>query len=265
MPGVTDKDVKIDELLEQAKRAESELNQLQNNFLSMAGHEFRTPLTVIDSVAHRLGRKAGTYDQDDIREKVATIRTTVTKLVSLVDRTFEIARLTMNGFVLQPSACSFSRLVQNACAGQRIVTPNVEITLDLGDSPDVVVGDGRFIDAVIEKLLFATATTIKRNGRLDVSSWVEDEDVFLSIKCHCEVFSSRALNDLRAQLDDSLKAQRLMDRGMEFKLAKFLIEMHQGEIDFVSDHDQCFEIEVRLPIQLNLENVPVETVEKKMA
>ena len=43
--------------LEQALASERELNQMQSEFVSVASHEFRTPLTIIDGLARRLDKR----------------------------------------------------------------------------------------------------------------------------------------------------------------------------------------------------------------
>ena len=48
--------------LEKALTSERELNRMQTEFVSMASHEFRTPLTIIDGLARRLEKKADRLD-----------------------------------------------------------------------------------------------------------------------------------------------------------------------------------------------------------
>jgi two-component system OmpR family sensor kinase len=53
-------------LLAEKLAAEQRLTQLQRNFVSMASHEFRTPLTVIDGQAQRLINTKHRLSADDV-------------------------------------------------------------------------------------------------------------------------------------------------------------------------------------------------------
>ncbi len=257
-------DHNLDNLLEQAAKAETELNRLQNNFLSAAGHEFRTPLTIIDAAARRLDKQAsGTgADPAEIRLKAATIRSTVTRLVELVERTFELARLTTNQFSIVPETVSLRSIIEHACTAQASRSPKCEILTDLTQCPDHAVGDGRFIDMIVDKLLRGSVELIGQDGRVEIASWREGDNMVLSIKSVCEVLSSTALDSMENQLDVFMASDRLLDEGMEFKLARFLVEMHRGEVDFHTDQARNLEIEVTLPI--NFETNDMDVTSPKM-
>lgn len=56
--------------LEEALQAERKLNELQNEFVSMVSHEFRTPLTIIDGTARRVQRRFDKMSTDDVFERI---------------------------------------------------------------------------------------------------------------------------------------------------------------------------------------------------
>jgi len=56
-------------MLEERLAHERRLAQLQGNFVSMASHEFRTPLTIIDGHAQRLAKMNDGARQDEIGQR----------------------------------------------------------------------------------------------------------------------------------------------------------------------------------------------------
>ena len=239
----------IDELLLQAKLAEDELHRLQEELITFAGHEFRTPLTIIDTAARRLDKKAGAYSPEEIRAKSAIIRTTVTRLVALVERTIEVSKLVTAGMSKQSAICPLKSQLSDICRVQQLHYDEIDIHCDVDDAPETIDGDCRFIEVMLERTVQACAKMISGVGRLELSAWSEAEQVVISCKALCEIFTSNDFEDVRQQLTDFMDCDRLLDPGMEFKLSRFLVEMQQGEFDVITDVPNCLEIEIRLPVR----------------
>lgn len=65
------------------RREERRLLLLQRNFISMASHEFRTPLTVIDAHAQRLIRMKDRLSPEDLEKRAHKIRKAVLRMTRL--------------------------------------------------------------------------------------------------------------------------------------------------------------------------------------
>ena len=70
---------------------------LQRNFVSMASHEFRTPLTIIDGHARRLDKIKDTVKPAEIGERAGKIRSAVLRMTHLIDNLLNSSRLIDGG------------------------------------------------------------------------------------------------------------------------------------------------------------------------
>jgi K+-sensing histidine kinase KdpD len=66
---------------------------LQRNLVSMASHEFRTPLTIIDAHAQRLIRMKDRLSPEDLRERAHKIRSAVLRMTHLIRNLIDSPRL----------------------------------------------------------------------------------------------------------------------------------------------------------------------------
>ena len=66
---------------------------MQRNFVSMASHEFRTPLTIIDGHARRLIKMRDTVTPAEIDERGGKIRAAVLRLTHLIDNLLNSSRV----------------------------------------------------------------------------------------------------------------------------------------------------------------------------
>jgi two-component system, OmpR family, sensor kinase len=84
-------------MLEEKLAQEQRLTQLQQDFVSMASHEFRTPLTVIDGQAQRLAKIGDRAPVGAISERAKQIRRAVLQMTTMIDYLLNSSRLIDNG------------------------------------------------------------------------------------------------------------------------------------------------------------------------
>ncbi|SHG37170.1 PAS domain-containing sensor histidine kinase [Pedobacter caeni] len=72
---------------------EKELNQLKSRFVSMASHEFRTPLSSVQLSASLIDKYAEPYDNKNIRKHVSKIKNAVGNLTTILNDFLSLERL----------------------------------------------------------------------------------------------------------------------------------------------------------------------------
>ncbi|ALL07266.1 histidine kinase [Pedobacter sp. PACM 27299] len=72
---------------------EKELNQLKSRFVSMASHEFRTPLSSVQLSASLIDKYAEPYDNKNITKHVSKIKNAVSNLTTILNDFLSLERL----------------------------------------------------------------------------------------------------------------------------------------------------------------------------
>lgn len=72
---------------------EKELNQLKSRFVSMASHEFRTPLSSVQLSASLIDKYAEPYDNKNISKHVSKIKNAVSNLTTILNDFLSLERL----------------------------------------------------------------------------------------------------------------------------------------------------------------------------
>lgn len=91
--------------LERALRKEREYSELQKKFVALVSHEFRTPLTIIDGAAQRLLRHKGSMTPDKLKERSEKIRSSVRRMIDLIDSTLYVSRFDAGKIEIRPEPC----------------------------------------------------------------------------------------------------------------------------------------------------------------
>lgn len=88
--------------LRQALEKEKELNELKTRFVSMVSHEFRTPLTVIQTSAGLLDRYSNRLTEEKKSEQLGKIRAQIKRLTEMLDDILTLSRAETVGLEFAP-------------------------------------------------------------------------------------------------------------------------------------------------------------------
>ncbi len=90
------------EEMRKALEQEKELSELKTRFVSMASHEFRTPLATIHSSAELLNRFTGVWPADKIQKHLDRIESNVVHMTGLLEDVLIMGRIDSGHMEFQP-------------------------------------------------------------------------------------------------------------------------------------------------------------------
>ena len=107
------------EELSEALSKEKELNDIKSRFVSMASHEFRTPLSTIFSSAALIGKYTLTEEQDKRNKHLWRIRDSVQHLNGLLEDFLNIGRLEEGKISAEPATFDAREFILDVCEEMR--------------------------------------------------------------------------------------------------------------------------------------------------
>src|SRR5690606_36531198 len=110
--------------LNAALARERATTEIYRNFAAMVSHQFRTPLAIVDSALQRLMRRARHLTTEQIIDKGEQARSAILRLVRLVERTLDVARLDNGQIDKQTRPSDLDRLITAAIRRQSDETPD---------------------------------------------------------------------------------------------------------------------------------------------
>lgn len=239
--------------LEKALASERELNRMQTEFVSMASHEFRTPLTIIDGIARRLDKRADKFTPDDVREKAQTLRATVKRMTMLVERTLDASRLSSGRIKLTPETFKLRDLVNEVCVRQREVASAHTIDVDVSDYPEELFGDARLMDNVFTNVISNAVKYSGENKHVSVLGTTEGHYAVLRVRDSGIGIPKEELPKIFQRFFRASTSTGIPGTGIGLNLVKSLVDMHHGKVELDSVEGEWTEFTIRLPLQSPLE------------
>jgi signal transduction histidine kinase len=264
---------KVDEATKQLRDANAhlkELDEIKNEFLSMATHQLNTPLTVVDGYLSMI--TDGTIK--DPKEQTATLQKMVHRvrmMKHLVTDFLNVSRIEAGTFIIEPTPVDLNKLISEQVSELGPEAQEKEVFLRFfapeHPLPLVEVDEQKISQAVMNLIDNAIYYTPKGNVSVYLNSdaqniifKVVDNGIGVPDAYKDKLFQKFA----RA---DNAKKQRPSGNGVGLYLVKLVVEAHGGSIIFESAEGKGstfgFTIPMKVKEDLHLHDVEPQPKEKE--
>lgn len=228
---------------------EIELNELKSRFVSMASHEFRTPLTVIQMTADLLLRYDAQLPANTKHQKLEVIGQMVKQIDDLIEDLLLFSRGKAGIFEVHPAVTDLAAVCREEIDNLQRTTGNQhDMILEINGGCSQVITDARIIRHILNNLLSnaikyspagSTITCTLRSQDTTFSLEVQDEGIGIPAADQPRLFEAfyRAGNVGAAP-----------GTGLGLAIVKQMVDLHNGSITFESEQDDGTTFTVTLPI-----------------
>ena len=238
-------------MLQEKLAQEQRLALLQRNFVSMASHEFRTPLSIIDGHAQRLIKMKDRLRPEEIEERAGKLRAAVARLTHLIENLLDSSRLVDPGAKLyfHPEEIDLAGLLHEVCQLHREIAPGAQIEERFATEPLRLQGDPKLLFQMFSNLL---GNAIKYSAGRDVVRISADMDAEHAVVIVEDKGIGIPPNDLSQLFERYYRGGNvsgIVGTGMGLYLVKMVIDVHGGEITVESSEGEGSKFSVRLPLR----------------
>jgi signal transduction histidine kinase len=239
-------------MLQEKLEAEQRLTLLQRNFVSMASHEFRTPLGIIDGHAQRMISMRERLTPEELAERARKVRNAVRRMTQLIANLIGSSRVIDGGigFSYHPTQVDLTALVREACTLQQELTPDAQLLVDLGKRPLMVYGDGSLLSQVLGNLVSNAVKYSPDGAPVRISSAPDGDAVAVTIEDHGIGIPESERQRVFERYYRGSNTSGIIGSGVGLYLVKTLIDLHHGSISLESRENEGSRFTLRLPASL---------------
>jgi signal transduction histidine kinase len=238
---------------EQHARAEAQAAaQLRDQFLSIASHELKTPLTSLLGYVHLLMRRT----QVDVpltprdRRAIEVISEQVSRLKRLIEMLLDISRMQSDQFVIEREPVDITALARRVVAELKHDLDLHAVTIRADDGPLVVLGDELRLEQVLQNLLQNAIKYSPHGGEIDVALHHQDDSVCMSVTDRGMGIPQEALPLLfqRFYRAENADAHQINGMGIGLYVVKEIVSNHGGTVEVTSTEGVGSTFTVHLPL-----------------
>ncbi|MCK4918591.1 MAG: PAS domain S-box protein [Candidatus Pacebacteria bacterium] len=161
--------------------AERKAEQIKSDFVSIASHQLRTPLTGIQWVTERLLKNSNSLPEKE-QQYVKDINLSSKRLSTLVDSLLNVSRIEGGKITIKPEKIELIDFIKGYITETNPLTTNKNIQLTFDNHPEKleILSDRSGIRNIVQSLVSNSIEYTPQNGKIEISvEETETKDSFL--------------------------------------------------------------------------------------
>lgn len=227
---------------------ERELNALKSRFVTMASHEFRTPLSTILSSASLIAKYNSPEDESNRHRHITRIKSAVNNLTTILNDFLSISKLEEGKVVCNPIVFDIEELTYEvseemtalAKDGQQIRCQHVgrkEVVLDKNLTRNVLIN------------LISNAIKYSKEGKsIDVRTDLQNSHLEIQVEDHGIGIPESEQGHLFTRFFRAQNASNIQGTGLGLTIVKRYVDLMQGTVSFQSVENQGTVFAIRIPV-----------------
>lgn len=228
-----------------------EVDRAKTEFVSLASHQLRSPLTIIRWYAEALISKPDNLDEKQIRY-LKEILTGDMRMIDLVEALLNVSRIEMHGLSVNVESTDFRALIQNALQNYdlQIKLKKLKISYEPPTVIPILNLDRKLMGIVVENLLSNAIKYTPEGGGISLSLSLQDNSLAFSISDtgfgipkdqQSKIFTKFFRGDNAQKTDPN-------GNGLGLYITKSIVDIAHGRIWFESEEGKGTTFYVALPL-----------------
>ena len=245
----TEEQLKIQEIeLQHSLAKEKELGELKSRFVSMASHEFRTPLATIASSASLVTKYTDVSTQANRERHIEKIKSSVAHLTNILNDFLSITKLEEGKAQAKVIECNLEELFTDFAEEIKpLFQKNKTFFTSVDLKEKIIHSDPNILKNILFNLISNAIKYTKNNGVIELKVKDDDHDLFIQIKDDGIGIPEHEQKHLFDRFFRAGNASNIEGTGLGLFIVKKYTEMLNGEIGFESSEGLGTTFNVTLP------------------
>ena len=233
-----------------AFKKEKELNDLKSRFVSIASHEFRTPLSAILTSAILIGKQNGDGKEKKREKYLEQIERNVTHLVVILTDFLSLSKLEEGKVVPIPERFDLIQFAKALVKETNVgLNRSQTITMSNGIEKLYVDLDPKFLRRILMNLLSNASKYSPTGSNVDLKISISSKNVMIQVIDQGIGIPEEEQSHLFQRFFRAKNAANIEGTGLGLNIVKNYTELMDGNIGFKSQLDKGTTFWVKFPIQ----------------
>lgn len=225
-----------------------EAERKKDEFISIASHELKTPMTSIKGYIQLLERSLDKDDKETIRKRLHKVQNQIDKLNILIADLLDISKIESGKLKFNKKHFQFDDLLDHLIEIMQQSNPQVKI-LKNANVNGTIFGDEMRLEQVIINFITNAIKYGPDGKEIQITSEIRGNEVYFSVRDYGIGMSNEHLQkvfDKFYRIEET--SERFQGLGIGLYICKEIIERHHGEIGVDSTIGEGSEFYFKIPL-----------------
>ncbi|MBC8154939.1 MAG: HAMP domain-containing histidine kinase [Bacteroidetes bacterium] len=228
---------------------ERELNELKSNFVTLASHEFRTPMGTILSSAALIGRYNGPDEGKKRERHVQRIKSAVNSLTGLLNDFLSLSQMEQETLYGNPYPLNVVTFCDEVIDDMQSVTkPGQRVVYQHLDGLPAVAIDGQMLKNILINLLVNASKYSAEEKEIELTTAVRDNQLIINVRDQGIGIPDVDKDNLFISFFRARNAIHVQGTGLGLYIVKRYVDLLGGTISFTSELSSGTVFTIELPL-----------------
>jgi len=223
------------EILSKALEKEKELGELKSRFVSMASHEFRTPLSTVLSSAYLIEKYTSAEDQSKRDKHVQRIISSVNMLTDILNDFLSLGQIEEGKIHSRVSEFDIRNFITGAIDELKNVLKNQQKIIYNHTGNCIVTMDANLLKHIVTNLISNASKFSTDKGLIEINTICEQDRIILSVKDNGIGISADDQKHLMERFFRGANAMNIQGTGLGLHIISKYAELMNGFVECKSE------------------------------
>jgi len=236
--------------LHDALETEKELNELKSRFVSMASHEFRTPLTTMMSSLSLVTKYGEQNDTENQSRHVQKIKTSIGNMTDILNDLLSVSRLEEGKVENAAKELNIRLFVEEITSDMQGMLTEKQSIVPSHSGSELVLLDPKLLKNILFNLLSNAIKFSPEGGRIEVETNVTETTIIIRVKDNGIGISKQDQKHLFERFFRGRNASNIQGTGLGLTIISRYLELMNGSIRIDSKENEGTQVTILLTQQL---------------
>ena len=239
------------EELSEALDKEKQLSEMKGRFVSMASHEFRTPLSTVLSSASLLAKYTTTEEQDKRIRHVDKIKNSVKHLNDILEDFLSLGKLNEGRIDVQCKEFEVAPFMEDIVEEMKGIAKPGQQLLFKHSGNAVAYSDKKLLKNIVLNLVGNAVKFSGENQVIEISSSCNNREICIVVADHGIGIPDDDLPHLYSSFHRAKNATNIQGTGLGLHIVSRFLQLLQGDIEVTSELGKGTTFTIHIPNQTN--------------
>jgi PAS domain S-box-containing protein len=221
---------------------EKELNEMKSRFVSMASHEFRTPLTTMMSSVSLIAKYHERKDDTNHQKHVGKVKSSINNLTDILNDFLSVSKLEEGKITNEPEELNIQLFISEIVSEMRTMLLEKQVINEVYSGDEIVRVDPKILKNILLNLFSNAIKFSPVDGVIDLSVKTTADEILISVKDHGIGISKEDQEQLFERFFRGGNATHIQGTGLGLNIVARYVELMNGTIEIKSVQHEGTEV-----------------------